>query len=289
MPYIVGIIEIIMVNVGKYHTLKVVKEVGFGVYLDGGEDEILLPTRYVPKGLKTGDEIKVFVYHDNEQRLTATTATPVGEVGDIVMMEAVTIASIGAFMKWGIMKDVFVPISQMSSKMVPGKSYFIYLFIDEQTGRVTGTEKIDKFLSNHELTVQEHETVDIVVFLKTDIGYKVIINSKHLGVLHYNEVFQELKPGDKLKGFVKHIRPDNKIDVSLGTRGYDKVVSEETKLINMLEANSGYLPYNDKSDPAEIYAYFGVSKKTFKMTLGALYKKKVIEFTQTGVKLINQP
>ncbi len=275
-----------MVEIGKYNTLKVVKEVNFGMYLDGGEDvEILLPKRYMPADLKIDDEIRVFVYHDNEQRLTATTDKPVGEVGDIVMMEAVDITGQGAFMKWGIMKDVFVPISQMSSRMVAGERYFILLFIDQKTGRVTGTEKIDRHLSNNDLTVKENDIVDLVVFLKTDIGYKVIINNKHLGVLHFNEVFQELKAGDKIKGFVKHIRPDNKIDVSAGTRGYEKVGTEESKLLGLLAANGGYLPYNDKSDPEAIYAFFGVSKKTFKMTLGALYKKRKISFTQTGIKL----
>ena len=275
-----------MVQVGKYNTLKVVKEVSFGMYLDGGDEEILLPKRYVPAGLKPDDEITVFIYHDNEHRLTATTSQPVGEVGDIVMMEAVDITSHGAFMKWGIMKDVFLPVSQMASRMIPGNKYFVLLFIDEKTGRVTATEKIDKFLSNNDLTVAENETVDLLVFQKTDIGYKVIINNKHLGVLHFNEVFQDLETGQKIKGFIKHIRPDNKIDVSLGTRGYEKVVTEETKLLDLLAANNGYLPYNDKSDPEAIYAFFGVSKKTFKMTLGALYKKQKIEFTQTGVKLL---
>ena len=275
-----------MVNVGKYNTLKVVKEVSFGMYLDGHGEEILLPKRYVTDGLKPGDEITVFIYHDNEQRLTATTAHPVGEVGDIVMMETVDVTAQGAFMKWGIMKDVFLPVSQMASRMIPGNKYFVLLFIDEKTGRVTATEKIDKFLTNNDLTVAENETVDLLVFQKTDIGYKVIINNKHLGVLHFNEVFQDLETGQKLKGFIKHIRPDNKIDVSLGTKGYDKVVSEESKLLDILRSNNGYLPYNDKSDPEAIYAFFGVSKKTFKMTLGALYKKRQIEFTQTGVKLL---
>ena len=275
-----------MVNVGKYNTLKVVKEVSFGMYLDGHGEESLLPKRYVTDGLKPGDEITVFIYHDNEQRLTATTAHPVGEVGDIVMMETVDVTAQGAFMKWGIMKDVFLPVSQMASRMIPGNKYFVLLFIDEKTGRVTATEKIDKFLTNNDLTVAENETVDLLVFQKTDIGYKVIINNKHLGVLHFNEVFQDLETGQKLKGFIKHIRPDNKIDVSLGTKGYDKVVSEESKLLDILRSNNGYLPYNDKSDPEAIYAFFGVSKKTFKMTLGALYKKRQIEFTQTGVKLL---
>ncbi len=274
-----------MVEVGKYNTLKVVKEVSFGVYLDGGEDEILLPKRYVPDGLKIDDEITVFVYHDNEQRLVATTAQPVGQVGDIVMMEAVDMTPHGAFMKWGIMKDVFVPNSQMSTRMIPGKKYFVLLFIDEKTGRVTATEKIDRHLSNNDLAVAVNDTVSLVVFQKTDIGYKVIINSKHLGVLHFNEVFQDLAIGDQLNGFIKNIRPDNKIDVSLGTKGYEKVTNEEDRMLAMLAANDGYLPYNDKSDPEAIYAYFGISKKVFKMTTGALYKKRKISFTQTGIKL----
>lgn len=275
----------VMVKVGEYNTLKVVKEVSFGMYLDGGTDEILLPKRYVPDGLQPDDEITVFIYHDNESRLTATTDHPLGIVGDILMMEAVDTNPSGAFLKWGIMKDVFLPLSQQSSKIITGNAYFVKLFIDEKTGRVTATEKIDKFLSNNDLTVQVNDVVDLVIFQLTDIGYKVIINSQHLGVLHFNEVFQELKPGDKVKGFIKNIRPDNKIDVSMGTRGYTKVVDEETKILSMLEHNNGYLPYNDKSSPDDIYGYFGVSKKTFKMTLGALYKKRLISFTQTGIKL----
>jgi len=274
-----------MVNVGQYNTLKVVKEVDFGMYLDGGDIEILLPKRYVPEGLKPEDEIKVFIYHDNEGKLIATTANPYAVVGEIAMMEVSDVNASGAFLKWGIMKDVFVPISQQEKRMRPGDKRLVRLFIDERTGRVTATEKIDKYLSNYELTVKEHDAVDLVVFQRTDIGYKVIINSRHLGVLHYNEVFRELEIGEKVKGFVKHIRPDNKIDVSLGTKGYTRVPEEEEKILTLLRSNSGYLPYNDKSDPKDIYTFFGMSKKTFKMTLGALYKKRLVTFTQTGTKL----
>ena len=206
-----------MVNVGQYNTLKVIKAVDFGMYLDGGEDEILLPKRYVPKDLKVDDEITVFIYHDNEGRLVATTDKPYAVVGEIAMMEVADVNSAGAFVKWGIMKDVFVPISHQERRMRVGDKRLIRLFIDEKTGRVTGTEKIDKYLSNYELTVKENDTVDLVVYQKTDIGYKVIINSKHMGLMHFNEVFKELETGDKLKGFIKHIRPDNKIDVSPGT------------------------------------------------------------------------
>ena len=175
----------------------------------------------------------------------------------------------------------------MVSRMRPGGKYFVYLFIDEKTGRVTASEKIDRILSNNDLTVAIGDQVDMIVFQKTDIGYKTIINSKHLGVLHFNEVFRELEIGESIKGFVKFIRPDNKIDVALGTKGYEKVGGEEGRILELLQQNDGYLPYNDKSEPEAIYAYFGISKKTFKMTVGALYKKKLIELTQTGIKLIS--
>jgi predicted RNA-binding protein (virulence factor B family) len=275
-----------MVNVGEYNTLKVVKEVDFGMYLDGNPDEILLPKRYVPAGLKIDDEINVFVYHDNEGRLIATTDRPVAVVGEIAMMQVASVTPHGAFLKWGIMKDVFIPLSYMEHRMKEGDKRLVMLVIDAQTGRVTATEKIDHFLSNLELTIKINDEVDLVIFQKTDIGYKVIINSKHMGVLHYNEVFRELEIGEKLKGFIKNLRPGNKIDVSPGTKGYTRVKSEEDRIIELLRNNSGYLPYNDKSDPEAIYAFFGMSKKTFKMTLGALYKKRQIEFTQTGTKLV---
>ena len=275
-----------MVNVGQYNTLKVVKEVDFGLYLDGGEDEILLPKRFVPQGLKPGDEVTVFIYHDNEGKLIATTQHPFAVVGEIAMMEVADVNPAGAFLKWGIMKDVFIPISLQEKKMKPGDKRLVRLFIDEKTGRVTATEKIDKYLSNYELTVKVHDPVALVVYQKTDIGYKVIINSKHMGLLHHNEVFRDLETGEKVKGFIKHIRPDNKIDVALGSKGYTKVLDEEEKILALLNENSGYLAYNDKSSPEDIYAFFGMSKKTFKMTMGALYKKRKIEFTQTGTKLM---
>jgi len=274
-----------MIQVGNYNTLKVVKKVDFGVYLDGDGEEILLPKRYVPDGLQPDDEITVFVYHDNDGRLIATTLHPYAVVGEIAMMEVADVNDSGAFLKWGLMKDVFVPISQQEKRMKVGDKRLVRLFIDEKTGRVTASEKIDKYISNYELSVTENEPVQLVVYQKTDIGYKVIINSKHIGVLHFNEVFKEHEVGDKLAGFVKHIRPDNKIDVSPGVKGYTKVIGEEEKILLLLQQNNGYLPYNDKSDPDAIHAFFGMSKKTFKMTLGALYKKRKISFTQTGTKL----
>jgi len=277
-----------MIEAGKFHKLKVVKKVEFGFYLDGEPDEILLPKRFAPAGLSPDDEIDVFIYHDNEQRLIATTQQPFGVVGDIVMLEVNETTPHGAFLKWGIMKDLFVPISLQETRMRPGDRRFVKIFIDEMTGRIAATEKIDKYISNATLTVNENDAVDMLVYKQTDLGYKVIVNSKHFGLLHFSDVFKELEPGDKLKGFVKHIRPDNKIDLVAGTRGYAKVNEQEALLLDRLKQNSNYLPFNDKSDPEEIYEAFGMSKKTFKMLLGSLYKQRKIAFTQTGVQLIEE-
>lgn len=278
-----------MVSVGKYNALEVIKEVAFGLYLDGGNDvEILLPTRYVPKNTQIGDTINVFIYHDNEHRLVATTDKPVATVGEIAYMEVVSTTPHGAFLKWGIMKDVFLPFSQMASRVTIGEFYFVKLFIDQVTGKVTATEKFDMSISNYELTVGVHDAVNLIVYKKTDIGYKVIINNIHIGLMHFNEVFSNLKVGDKLTGFIKNIRPDHKIDVAPGTMGYAKVNDEEEKILNILAQHKGFIPFNDKSSPEEIYATFGCSKRIFKMTIGALYKKRLISMDDDGIKLLSE-
>ncbi len=274
-----------MIKVGEYNTLQVLREVEFGVYLDDGHEGILLPKRFVPTDLKVGDDINVFLYHDSESRLIATTQKPKGIVGEIVKLKAISVTGQGAFLDWGLMKDIFVPKSKQVSGMREGADYLVKIYLDEQTGRVAATEKLEPFLSNDTLTVKELEVVDIIIYRRTDIGYVVIINNQHTGVLHFNEIFQELETGKKLKGFIK-IRPDNKIDVVLGKPGYNKVEDETGKILRLLQENDGYLPYHDKSDPDEIYSFFGMSKKVFKMTTGNLYKNRKIEFTKTGIKLV---
>jgi predicted RNA-binding protein (virulence factor B family) len=278
-----------MLQAGTYYILEVVKKVDFGVYLDGDGEEVLLPKRYVPEGIEPGDTIDVFVYHDSENRLIATTDKPLAVVGDFAMMEVVNITEHGAFLKWGIMKDVFIPISQTRSRMYVGDFYLVYLYIDEKSGRVTATEKFSHFLGNDELTVAENDAVEMLIHRKTEIGYEVIINNKNIGLLYFNEVFRELEIGERVKGFVKTIREDNKIDVALGEKGYQRVAGEEGKILDLLHENDGYLPYHDKSDPEEIYKFFGMSKKTFKMIIGALYKQKKIELTKTGIRLNPDP
>ena len=275
-----------MVKVGDFNTLKVLRKVDFGVYLDDGAEGILLPKRFVPADTKEGDAIKVFVYHDSEDRLIATTQQPLGKVGDIVKLRVVSVTQQGAFLDWGLMKDLFVPRSKQLIGMRPGGDYLVKIYIDEQTGRVAATEKFEKDLSNERLTVKEMELVNITIFRRTDIGYVVIINNVHTGVLHMNEIYREIAPGDQLKGFIKKITADNKIDVVLGKPGYDRVEDETDKILRLLRDNNGYLPFHDKSDPEEIYSYFGMSKKTFKMSTGNLYKQRKIEFTKTGIRLL---
>jgi uncharacterized protein len=277
-----------MIKTGDYNTLKVIRLADFGVYLDDGKEGILLPKRFVPAGVKPGDELNVFVYHDSEDRIIATTQRPKAVVGDIARLRAVSVTPMGAFLDNGLMKDLFVPKSKQLTGMRVGGEYIVKLYLDEQTGRIAATEKIEPFLSNEQLTVKEMDLVDIIIYRRTDIGYVVIINKLHTGVLHFNEIYRTIREGDQMKGYVKNILPENKINIVLGKPGYDRVQDEAEKILQLLRENNGYLPYNDKSDAEEIYAFFGMSKKTFKMSVGNLYKKQQILLTQTGIKLLDQ-
>jgi uncharacterized protein len=275
-----------MIKVGEYNKLLVQRMVEFGVFLDDGKEGLLLPKRFVPPRTKVGDTITAFVYHDSEDRLIATTQKPKGIVDDIVLLTAVAVTPQGAFLDWGLMKDLFVPRSKQLSGMRVGGEYLVKIYIDEQTGRVAASEKLEPLLSNDDLTVKEKDIVQLTVYRKTDIGYVVIINNLHTGVLHNNEVYRTITIGDRFEGFIKTILPENKIDVAAGKPGYQRVEDEATKILRLLKDNNGYLPYYDKSSPEDIYVFFGMSKKTFKMTTGNLYKQKKILLTETGIKLV---
>ncbi len=274
-----------MIKMGEYNVLKVVKEKPMGLFLDDGDIGILLPKRFVPPGTKIGDELKVFLYHDGEDRPIATTQKPYGILGDIVKLKAVNVTHQGAFLDWGLMKDLFIPKSKMINYMRPMGEYLVKIVMDEQTGRLAATEKLEPFLSNDSLTVKVKDEVDLIVYRKTDIGYEVIINNKHKGILHFNEVYRKIDIGDRFPGFIKNILPENKIDVAAGKPGYERVEDATEKVLRLLRENDGYLPYHDKSSPEEIYAFFGMSKKTFKMTTGNLYKQHKLSFTKTGIQL----
>lgn len=284
-----------MIKVGEYNLLKVLRIVDFGAYLEDGAEGVLLPKRFVPEGIKVDDEIKVFIYHDGEDRIIATTQQPKGILGDIVKLRAVTVNPQGAFLDNGLMKDLFVPKSKQVFGMRVNGDYLVKIYLDEQTGRLAATEKIEPFLSNEELTVKELEEVDLIVYRRTDIGYVCIINNIHTGVLHHNEIYRNIQVGDKFKGFIKKIYPESpdkddrfRIDVAAGKKGYQRVEDEAGKVLRLLQENNGYLPYHDKSDPEEIYDFFGMSKKTFKMTTGNLFRQRKISFEKTGIKLIEK-
>ncbi len=282
-----------MIKVGEYNTLKVIRQVSFGLFLDDGADGILLPLRFVPEGVNIGDELSVFLYHDGEDRLIATTQRPKGTLGDIVKLQAVSANPQGAFLDNGLMKDIFVPRSQQLQPMRAHGEYLVKIYLDERTGRLAATERLDPFLDNTALTVAEKEIVFLTVYRRTDIGYVVIINHRHTGVLHHNEIYRTIAVGDSFTGFIKNIHvPEEpggewKIDVAAGKPGYNRVEDETEKILRLLQENNGYLPYHDKSSPEEIYSFFAMSKKTFKMTTGNLYKQRKISFEKTGIKLLD--
>lgn len=275
-----------MVNIGKYNTLKIVKTVDFGVYLDGGDGlEILLPTRYVPKEVKIGDDLEVFIYHDNEGRLIATTAKPLAQVGEFQFMEVKSVNKTGTFLEWGLMKDLLVPFKEQKIRMKEGRWYLVYVHVDHITGRIVASAKIDKYLDNIIPEYTFNQEVDLLVADDTEIGYKVIINNTHWGLVYHNEIFQRLEKGDHIKGYIKEVREDEKIDVSLTPLGYQKVEGIAKTILESLKVQGGYIAVHDKSEPDVIYSLFRCSKKAFKQAIGTLYKQKLILIEPQGIRL----
>lgn len=280
-----------MIQVGQYNTLKVVKEVDFGIYLDGGEaGEILLPAKYIPQDIAIGDEIEVFIYHDSEDRLIATTEEPFIMTGEFAFLEAKAVNRVGAFLDWGITaKDLLVPFAEQRAPMREGGVYLVYAYIDEATGRIVASAKVDKYLDNCPPQYTPNQAVEILIVQETELGFKVIVENRHWGMIYHNEIFTQIEPGDYLTGYIKKVRNDEKIDIALQPSGYKSAVTDTglTELImDKLKQSNGTLPYGDKTDADTISATFGCSKKTFKKALGALYKARRIEITDEGIKLV---
>ncbi|MEO7445954.1 MAG: S1-like domain-containing RNA-binding protein [Ferruginibacter sp.] len=280
-----------MLEAGKFYELPVIRMVDFGVYLEDGEEGILLPKRFVPQGISTGNIVRVFIYHDGEDRLIATTQQPNAQVGDIARLTCVNTTPQGAFLDNGLMKDLFVPAAAQVNGMRLKGEYLVKVYRDEETGRMAASEKFENELNNADLTVKILDEVDLTVMRRTDIGYLVIINDQHTGVLHFNEIYRTIGTGDKFRGYIKNITPgedgENKIDVAAGKPGYERVKDESGRILQLLEENGNFLPYHDKSDPEEIYQFFGMSKKTFKMVTGNLYRERKITFEKDGIRLVN--
>ena len=273
--------------IGKYNTLKVVKEVDFGVYLDGGDlGEILLPIRYVPPGLKPEDEIEVFIYLDSEDRVIATTEEPYATVGEFAYLEVVSVNKTGAFVDWGLMKDLLVPYREQAERMKEGKKYVVYVYLDDESRRIVATSKINSALDNLMPEYEEGQEVDLMVIAHTDLGYKVAVNNLHSGMLYHNELFKPIKVGDKCTGYIKKVREDDKLDISLEKPGYEKIDGLAGEILQKLRSKGGQMDVSDKSPAELIYKLFGTSKKNFKKAIGTLYKQRLISIDKEKIKLL---
>ncbi|MBM6882692.1 S1 RNA-binding domain-containing protein [Bacteroides caecigallinarum] len=275
------------IKLGEYNLLEVVKEVDFGVYLDGGDDgEILLPTRYVPLDCKPGDVLNVFIYLDMDERLIATTLQPYVKVGEFACLEVAWVNQFGAFLDWGLMKDLFVPFREQKMKMVKGNSYVVHVHLDEDSYRIVASAKVEKYLSKEMPEYNPGDEVDIMVWQKTDLGFKVIVDNKFCGMIFKNEIFTDVRTGMRMTAYIKQVRPDGKIDLELQKGGVKKVEDFADTLLEYIRSNGGSTPLNDKTDADVIYNTFGVSKKTFKKAVGDLYKKRLIVLEgEQGIRL----
>ena len=275
-----------MAEIGKTNTLKIKKVVDFGVYLDGGEmGEILLPQKFVPSGAFAGDEVEVFVYFDSEDRPVATTEKPLAQVGQFAYLKCVAVTNIGAFLAWGLSKDLLVPFREQQKKLEEGKSYVVYVYVDYTTERIVASAKVGKFLDNLPVEFEPGEEVDLMIYDESDIGYKAIVDEVSSGIIYKNEVFRPLNLGEQLKGYVKKVREDEKIDLQIYKPGYQKLDAFSEKILEYIRANGGQMGITDKTSPRIIYETFGFSKKNFKKAIGGLYKRRLIVIDKEVIRL----
>lgn len=279
-----------MVSVGRFNELTVKKSVDFGFYLDAEQlGEILLPKKYAPKDLSINDKINVFIYFDSEDRPIATTQIPFTQVGEYACLKIVSVAPFGAFADWGLLKDLLIPENEQNEKIKTGKSYVVYTYIDKMTGRIVATTKFERNLDKTEPNYQNNQKVDLLVYRKTDLGYKAIIDEAHTGVLYFNELLEDLTIGQRLTGYVKKVRDDGKIDLSVQKMGYEKIDEISQKILDVLKSKGGKIAVSDKSSPEEIFKLFKESKKTYKKAVGNLYKHKYIIIGDGFIELTESP
>ena len=282
-----------MLQIGKYNTLTILRDTKVGLFLGDPENDpdgvhdVLLPNKYVPKVFEIGEELIVFVYLDHEQRPVATTLVPYILLNEFALLRVNYINNVGAFMDWGMEKDILVPFKEQARPMEKGKRYLVYLYLDTQTNRLVASSKTNQFLSNEKLTVEKGEEVDLIVSHITDMGINVIINEQHKGLLYKDEVYDDsIRTGDRMRGYIKNIRPDNKIDVALQPQGVESIEPNAEKILSELRASRGFLRLNDNSHPEDIKTVLKMSKKSFKKAIGSLYKEKLIEIKEDGIYLV---
>jgi len=277
-----------MIEVGKYSILRVVKIIKQGAYLASNADstEILLPKKYVPENLSVDDDIEVFIYRDSEDKLIATTEKPFAIVGEFAYLKVKSIEKYGAFLDWGLRKDLLLPFSEQSDKIETGKRYLVRLYIDKITDRIVATQHINKFLRNKIENIKVGDEVRILICHKANLGYKVIVNNVYWGMIYYNQIFRDIKTGEKTKAWITKIRDDGYIDLSLQKSGIDEIYDVEEKILKILNEKGGYMALSDKSKPDEIYCELEISKKVFKKTIGKLFKEKKIFIDDNGIRLL---
>ncbi len=275
-----------MINVGKYNELEVVRHVDFGSYLRAGDIEVLMPKKWVPKNVQIGDIIEAFVYRDSEDRLIATTIEPFAKSDEFAFLEVKQVTSIGAFMDWGMEKDLLVPFSEQPFKMQEGRSYVVFVYTDEKTDRIVASAKLNRYIIKEDIELENNDIVDLLVYSESDLGYNAIINNLYTGLIYKTEVYDNIRVGDRMKGYVKQIRPDNKIDLTLQKSGYELVDDVKWRLLSILKEKNGFLALSDNSSPEEIKNALQISKKAFKKAVGALYKERLVTITEKGIKLL---
>lgn len=276
-----------MIKIGQYNNLRIKKFVDFGLYLDDeNEGEILLPKRYMPKNVHVDDYIDVFIYADSDDTLIATTLNPLAVVGEAAYLRVVEVNKVGAFLDWGLSKDILVPFAEQHREMEVGRSYIVYLYLDKYADRVVATSKINKFIKDEATCYVNNQPVDLMIAGKTDLGYKAIINNAHFGMLFESDVFQNLKFGQKIKGYIKNVRQDNKIDLTLQLINQESRKSLADQIIDYLKQHGGQSSLTDKSKPEDIYKQFSVSKSNYKKALGGLYKKRLISIDKDKIQLL---
>lgn len=273
-------------KIGHYNQLEISELGEHGAYLDGGEEKILMPKKFIPENARPGDTVSVFVYLDQDNRLVATTEQALAEVGQFAYLKVAWVNQYGAFLSWGLTKDLFVPFKEQNKKMEKDRSYLVYIYIDDMTKRIVASAKLDKFV---EVSCDKYNTGDsvkVIVWKQTELGYKVIVDNTYAGLLYKNEIFQQLHIGEQLDAVIKSVRPDGRLDVALQRDGKFHVDESSEKILAALREAGGFLPYGDKTSPEEIYRQFGISKKTFKKSVGALYKKQLLSIEEKGIKLL---
>ncbi|HCG7087049.1 TPA: GntR family transcriptional regulator [Vibrio parahaemolyticus] len=276
-----------MIKIGQINSLEVIKKADFGVFLDGDDyGSVLLPNKHVPEGTELGDHIEVFLYFDSESQLAATIDKPIAQVGEWGLMKIEGINQTGAFVNWGIKeKDLLIPFSEQRARFTAGQNILVYVYTDKASGRIVGTTKFNKWLDKTPANYEVNEEVDLIIAERSQLGYKAIVNGKHWGMIFPSDVFGKLFVGKKLKGYIKQVREDGKIDLSLQKVGVAKMDDLSSKIIDLLEKKGGFLPLNDKSSPEAIFDAFRTSKGTYKKTIGGLYKQGKIVIEKDGIRL----